>query len=206
MSEQPRRAVSAVRSVEPLVIEFVGTADVCRSPFCSALATSMADSQLVVFGSSGLLARRGEPIDPLMAAALGHVGVSSDRTRSRPLDARILGAADLVLTMDSRQRDFVAQCWPDAASKVHGLGQLAAHLAASGPTAGNASLLQVIEFGIPGSSDPADDVPDPRGWGEQAIRETAARLGGLMTAVLRAFGLMAVTGARRSAPRRGAGS
>lgn len=206
MREQPRRAVSALRSVEPLVVEFVGTADVCRSPFCSLLATSMADSQLVVFGSSGLLAHRGDPVDPLIAAALGHVGVRSDRARSRPVDARILRTADLVLTMESRQRDFVVQCWPDSAPKVHGLGQLVARLDWTGPTDPDAALMQVVRSEAPGASDPSMDVPDPRGWGEQSVRDTAGCLGRLITAVLRAFGLMAVPGSDQSSARRGATS
>lgn len=203
MSERPRRAVGAERSYPALVVEFVGTADTCRSVFCRLLATSMADSQLAVFGSSGLLSRRGDSVEPQMAALLGRVGVDAGRAHSRPLDERILRGADLVLTMDALQHDFVTSCWPDHQAKVFGLGQFVSRLDSLASSGAGLELVRAMPPGE-GRADPSFDVPDPHGWGKPAAQEVARQLGTMTTSLLRTLGLLAVPGPS-SQPRRSSG-
>ncbi|SER94328.1 Protein-tyrosine-phosphatase [Propionibacterium cyclohexanicum] len=202
MSGPPWRSASATRGFRPLAVEFVGTADVSRTAFCKLLAISMADPQLAVFGSSGLLARVGDEVDPAMAVALGRIGLACEQVRSRPLDETILSGSDLVLTMDSRQREFVANCWPNHAAKVFVLGRFVTQLGEFGMRS-SVQLSRALSAIDPDAADPESDVPDPRGWGDEATRSVARRLGAMTAAMLRALGVLAAPGADSPEPRRG---
>lgn len=173
---------------ERLRIEFVCWANICRSPFAEAYARAQADPTKVEFTSSGLQAQPGRPMDDLMAAELALIGVGrphpSERTGS---DA--IAQADLVLTMEARQRRQILDEWPSAVRKVYTLGQFA-EIAGSLPAAPTRRERLRAAHARRGRPSRSLDVDDPYGRGEQAAEVAAHRIMEMVDHVLLGLDLM----------------
>ena len=104
-------ALVATRSQEPaLHILFVCTGNVCRSPTAERLATHYgARSHIRDFtvSSAGTHAMIGHPVQPSAARVLMRLGGDPSDFAARQITPRLVGGADLVLTMTRAHRDDV---------------------------------------------------------------------------------------------------
>lgn len=177
----------------PLRVLFVGTANVCRSPFMELAARHLAGPGAAAeFSSAGTHGRPDAGLCPDMAAALAARDIpGGDRFRSRPVSAELLERADLVLTAATADRQLLLDRHPAASGKVLTLGQLEEAVRRSGAELSGRDLLQAVgEHGAP--PDPALDVADPGGQGPRVAEACAASIEGLLRVVL-----PALTGSRR---------
>jgi protein-tyrosine phosphatase len=156
-------------------IVIVCTANICRSPMAEAmirqgLRAAGSDAAGVVVESAGVYGHEGSPIAPGSAAALQALGIEEDGHRGRLLTPAIVGAADLVLTMEERHREAILAGTPEARDRTFTLREFArlaggqASLAGAG-VAERARAL-VAAAGLRRASLPwagVDDVPDPYG-------------------------------------------
>lgn len=169
-------------------IVIVCTANICRSPMAEAmirqgLRTTGPDAAGVVVESAGVYGHEGSPIAPGSAAALRALGVAEDGHRGRLLTPAIVGAADLVLTMEERHREAILSGTPEARDRTFTLREFArlaggqAPLAGAG-VAGRARVL-VAAVGPRRANLPwagVDDVPDPYGGPGEGYHACAALL------------------------------
>jgi protein-tyrosine phosphatase len=88
-------------------IVIVCTANICRSPMAEAMIRHALPDGPVVAESAGVYGHEGSPIAPGSAAALAALGVPDDGHRGRRLTPAIVGAGDLVLTMEERHREAI---------------------------------------------------------------------------------------------------
>ncbi len=120
------------------------TGNVCRSPMAEGLLRQSLP--LHELFSAGICAQEGAAADPLAVELMWQLGVDISAHRARQLSRWMMREADLVLTMERAQQQFVQRCFPSSAEKVE-------RLAAAG--------------GV--------DIPDPYGLGLPAF-ERALRL------------------------------
>lgn len=73
--------------------------------------------------SAGLSTLEGSPADPLAIELMWQSGIDISEHRSRNLASWMMREADLVLTMDSAQTQFVVRRYPVASKKVERLGE-----------------------------------------------------------------------------------
>ena len=167
-----------------LQVLFVCTANICRSSSAEALATAEALPD-VVFRSAGTHALDGEPINADMVAVLPD-GLDTSGFRSRRLTADLVEQADLVVTMEAAQRDFVLAEQPAAFRKVFTLGQLARAVESAPPGLDRSALLDHLGS-TRRNADPSLDVPDPYRRGAEAAAGCVASLQTLLRTVLPAL-------------------
>lgn len=109
---------------QPARILVVCTANVARSPLGAAVLRTHADHALgalandVQVASAGVHARDGDPAADGTIAVADTWGIDLSGHRSRPLDPEMVVAADLVLTMSTRQRRLVLDEVVEASPKV----------------------------------------------------------------------------------------
>lgn len=72
----------------------------------------------LALSSAGTHALVGAPADETAAALMQERGLPIDRHRARQLDAALCQDADLILVMESAQRQFVHQRHPESVGKV----------------------------------------------------------------------------------------
>jgi sulfate adenylyltransferase len=158
----------------PLSLLYVCTANICRSAYADVLTRHLAgdrgDLQVSSAGTQGFTDRE---MDPPMAAELARRGGDATGFRSRRLTMPMVAAADLVLTMESRHRQFVLDERPELYRRVLTLGQLSRMLERADPDVTGRALLGSLRerFLV---AEPTDDVADPYGRGPEAAA-TAAR-------------------------------
>ena len=167
---QPGRA----RSQVPTEVLFVCTGNVCRSPFAERYAAFAAESGGVdcTFASAGLGALRDAQMDADMAQQLRARGGTPQRFHARQIDARIVAAADLVLTMEAAQRSVLLEEYPGRSRDIFTLGQVRAGAAQDAPGTSVLELLRTRR--VP--ADGGGDIADPYRQGPEAAERTAAEL------------------------------
>ncbi|MDA8438814.1 MAG: hypothetical protein M0Z51_08140 [Propionibacterium sp.] len=173
----------------PFRILFVCTANICRSAYAHLAANGRPHAGLE-FGSAGVHALVGRPIDPPMADCLDpHLDPSSHRARQ--LTRADMVAADLVLTMAAEHRRYILEEWPDLGRKTFVLGHVARELQRAPDDltlqdlAGHLWRRRTVE--------PDDDVPDPYGRGPRAARAAAGRIDESLDVVLRVLGTLSAS-------------
>jgi protein-tyrosine-phosphatase len=110
---------------------FVCTANRIRSPIAELLfRQQMAgepDADQWRIESAGTWALEGQPVMPLAEAALAELGLSGRGHRSRCVDGELLRQFDLILTMESGHREALCTEFPDVASRVYLLSEMAGY-------------------------------------------------------------------------------
>ena len=187
------------RSVDPVHVLLVCTANQCRSPMAELLLRErLREGGIRAETSScGLL----EPDIPATAEAIETMagrGLDLSGHRSRRLDRRTVAGADLILAMAREHLREVVVTAPDAFHRTFTLKELVRRGEAAGPRLPAEDLstyLARLGFGrrpadlLGGSGE--DDVADPIGLPAEAYRATAEELDDLCK---RAVALLADSG------------
>jgi sulfate adenylyltransferase len=155
-----------------LLVLFVCTANISRSPYLELRARSLAGDAEVDFASAGVHARDDTLIDPAMAVELSARGIASDDFRSRRVTEAVIRGADLVLTAEAAHRAAVLDDHPFAARKVLTVGQADQALDRIDPGTPAWELAAALVAARAGAS--ADlDVVDPYRRGPEAASACA---------------------------------
>lgn len=100
---------------------FVCLGNICRSPFAEAIAARRLGSEsehLIRFASAGIKTRQAAepPVEAREVAAT--FGVSLDGHRPQLLTRELMEAHDMVVVMESGQRDQLRAAYPDLERRV----------------------------------------------------------------------------------------
>jgi protein-tyrosine phosphatase len=178
-------------------IVVVCTANICRSPMAEAmirhaLRAGGPDAAGVVVESAGVYGHEGSPIAPGSASALRALGIEDDGHRGRRLTTAIVGAADLVLTMEEGHRDAILAGTPEAGDRTFTLREFARLVGGQAPPSGTGAAARaralVATAGSRRTRLPwpgVDDVPDPYGGPSEGYHACAALILGEVGTLLR---------------------
>jgi protein-tyrosine phosphatase len=130
--------------------------------------------QEVEVASAGLDAADGGPAAREAAAVMAERGIDLSGHRTACLTADQVRWADLILTMEERQKLRLLEKFPEAADKAFVLKEyVTAPEAAAGSTPGQAGA----DRAVPGPADRAwYDIPDPFGQSTEVYHRCAAEL------------------------------
>lgn len=106
---------------ERVLIVCVG--NICRSPMAEVVLRQQLADRKIVVESAGLAAMVGSPIDPLAESVLAAHGLSGKSHLARQIEGTLVKSADIVFTMDKRQRAALLALAPWGRSKVVLLGK-----------------------------------------------------------------------------------
>lgn len=107
--------------VRSILVVCIG--NVCRSPMAACLLRrALPDCEVA---SAGLAPPVGAPADPRAVRVLAREGCGLVNHRARAVDAAQVATADLILVMESRQRDELEQLYPEAQGKTYRLCEFA---------------------------------------------------------------------------------
>jgi protein-tyrosine phosphatase len=95
--------------------------NICRSPMAEAMLRQALPGHDI--SSAGLGALVGQPADPHAIALMQQQGLDITSHRARQLESWMLGAADMVLVMETEQKRHVEQQHPLCRGKVFRLGE-----------------------------------------------------------------------------------
>lgn len=186
-------------SGEPFRILVMCTANICRSVMTERfLRRDIEDRALsATVGSCGLLTD-GEPASATVVGVLADRGIDAGDHRSRRVDAALVAAHDLVVTMERRHARELTLANEGVSPRVHTLGALVRALGEEEARVGAPAerILRVAErrpaIALLGSGD--DEIDDPHGRSARLHRRTADRLEELGAGLL--DGLFGGTGTR----------
>ncbi len=125
------------------------TGNICRSPAAAQILASGLEPDVTV-SSAGVAAVVGSDIDPAMADAMRRAGVRPCPHRARQVNEQLLSTADLVLTMDTKQRGRLLGLAPKALSRSFTLREFAlicGHLRDAGELTWPARLAEESRLG-----------------------------------------------------------
>lgn len=166
---------------DPLLVLFVCTANICRSPFMELTARRMTgDDPRVEFASAGTHGRERLPMDEVMAATLPPG--AADRFWSRPVSSAMVGLADLVLTAEGTHRTWLLQEDPQLVRSIFTLGQFA-DAAARFPDLRGRELIAAIAA-LRTVPDPRLDVRDPYRRGKSACEVSAGTISTMLSVIV----------------------
>jgi len=94
-------------------------ANICRSPLAAYLLSDLTDLRV---DSAGLTARVGDPADATYLDMAQTLGLDLARHRSKPVDSRLLSAADLILVMTGGHKRRLSERYPQFSGKIMLLG------------------------------------------------------------------------------------
>lgn len=101
---------------------FVCVGNICRSPSAEVMLRLAVEGKGIQVSSAGLGALVGHGIDATAQELLAEQGMDGLSHRARQIDDAILGAADLVLTMERKHVRRIAEIAPQASGKIFLLG------------------------------------------------------------------------------------
>lgn len=108
---------------------FVCTANMCRSPMAEVLfRDELRQRDLQAgwsVGSAGVAASHGMRATEFTARVVTERGLDLAHHRSRPVDAELLRATDLVLVMEEAHRQTLREQYPRDTGRVHLLTEMA---------------------------------------------------------------------------------
>jgi protein-tyrosine phosphatase len=98
--------------------------NICRSPMVEGLLIQAArdNGKEIQIDSAGLEAMVGHPADPISRELVQSMKIDISDHRARQLSKEILQDTDLVLVMESWQKDEVIARYPETRGKVFNLG------------------------------------------------------------------------------------
>lgn len=102
---------------------FVCVGNICRSPSAEVMLREAVSGKGIQVSSAGLGALVGHGIDATAQELLVEQGLDGLAHRARQIDDVILGAADLVLTMERKHVRRIAEIAPQASGKTFLLGK-----------------------------------------------------------------------------------
>lgn len=97
------------------------TGNICRSPMAEGLLREALPAHEIF--SAGICAQDGAEADPIAIELMWQAGIDISGHRARNLASWMMREADLVLTMDSDQLQFVSHRYPAAQDKLARLGE-----------------------------------------------------------------------------------
>ncbi len=105
-------------------ITTVCVGNICRSPMAEGLLTEIVKQRggSTIINSAGLHAMSGYPADKTSTGLLKSMNIDISQHRARQLSFEILSEADLVLVMESWQKEAVIAMNPGSRGKVYNLG------------------------------------------------------------------------------------
>lgn len=104
---------------------FVCTGNICRSPMAEGLFVERlrkGERPDISVSSAGIFANPGNIPDPFAVKVAREAGVDISEHRARVVNNDNLNWADIVLVMESAQREFVSMVFPTQSAKVALLG------------------------------------------------------------------------------------
>lgn len=101
----------------------VCTGNICRSPIAEALLAHALSEQRFTVSSAGLGALVGHPADPVACELMQSVGIDISAHRARQISASIVNDHDLILVMESGQRQALSARFPQARGKTYRWGE-----------------------------------------------------------------------------------
>lgn len=169
---------------------FVCSGNRYRSPIAERLFTARLGAHAPSFlvGSAGTVAAPGSPMSPHAAKSIADLGGASEPFAARLLTADLVASADLVLGLGREHREAAARMYPAALRRCFVLEEFV-RLARAGTESGPvrhsddpdsvpALVARAAEVRAwwPPAAPEADDVADPDGLPEQAVRWCAVRI------------------------------
>lgn len=165
---------------------FVCTANISRSPYAERRAAQLAagaSHDVIHISSAGVPGYPGREMDPAMARELEARGGDAGRHVSRSVSGDILAACDVVVTAEFAHRLRITERWPEHATKVFGLRQLADALErTSAPAQGLGALDAALAVSRPDNL--AWDLGDPYERGAAAARDCADQIDAALAVIL----------------------
>jgi protein-tyrosine phosphatase len=151
---------------------FVCTGNICRSPTAHLIAASRLPGERFRVRSAGTYGLHGYPVEPAAARLLEQQGIACDAFAATRLDADLVEAADLVLTMTREHRTAVVTVAPRALPRTFTLREFARLVAGAEPVDDPRDLVAVAaaQRGKAWSPPEQDDVADPYGLGAAAYQ------------------------------------
>lgn len=166
-----------------VVVLFVCTANVCRSPMAEALLRASAERRgaggVVIASSAGVRARPGSPAAPEMQSIARDWALDLTRHRSRQASPVAVDAASLVVTMERHQRGVVARLAPNAIPRTFTLAEVSSLLdigPPADPSSTSAELVAAWDRARSHVRTDVHDIEDPYGGPPAAYRATAELL------------------------------
>ncbi len=101
----------------------VCTGNSCRSPLGAALLARATSGMPVTIGSAGIAAPQGRPATQPAIAIAREMGLDITAHRARQLTSDMINAADLILVMEHKHREWITQQVPAAEPKIRLLGK-----------------------------------------------------------------------------------
>lgn len=169
---------------EPVRVLFVCTANICRSAYAEVLSRHLlGEDDSVTVASGGIHGFVDHRIDEHMGAALAERGVDGSAFRSRRLTLDMVDSADLVLTAETKHRQYLLDDRPAAFRRLFTLGQFEQVLAEQPDDLRGRDLLDAASRGLKPAR-PQDDVVDPYRRGPDAAAAAAEHIDRIVRPVL----------------------
>lgn len=161
-------------------------ANVARSPTAELLSRELLAGGGWQTASAGVSAVPGLPMDPVLAAEVRQRGWDPSAHRSRQATEPMLASAELVLTMESAQRDWVLTHLPRLRTRTLTLRR-AEQLLRQVPRRAD----PIAYLGLDRAPyTPDDDFADPYGRGPVVAREAVDELDELIRSTLAGLGVL----------------
>ena len=102
-------------------ILFLCTANICRSPAAEFYMRHLLDRlgiTTVSVESAGIMEMGGAPADPVVSRIIGEYGIDLSSHRSKLATRAMVTAADEIVVMARRHREWIQRTFPEALRKV----------------------------------------------------------------------------------------
>ena len=90
--------------------------NICRSPTVAAMLRELKPGKVVF--SAGLVGLVGHDMDPTARAVAEENGLDCGKHVARKLDSELCRDSDLILVMESRQKERLGRAFPEASGKT----------------------------------------------------------------------------------------
>lgn len=148
---------------------FVCMGNICRSPFAEAIAlhrTGASSNRDLCFASAGIQTKQTAEPPPDAKHAARAFGVSLDTHRPQALTRKLAETHDMIVVMESRQKDLLTAAHPDLRARVF--------------------LLSLFDQGATGIE--RFNIADPFGQPSEAYGECYRRIDRAVVTLLEALG------------------
>lgn len=97
----------------------VCTGNICRSPIAEGLFSARLQRKNIAVSSAGVAAMVGWPADELAIEVMHDHGLDIRTHRARQITLPMLGASDLILTLDQTHSDWLNRVHPQFRGRIH---------------------------------------------------------------------------------------